>query len=136
MKVDFKNHPIEKMKNVLRKYRNKRGGEIEEVIIVWQDNQEVKHSFDFTSIVRSIATDADKNSNGHYLNEDVQKLLFHQIRWEIMYKKNVILLISIGLLTLSISCYFKWQYKVITSDVMAFISIAIGLYIAAILFQF
>lgn len=100
------------------------------------DNQGVKHSFDFTSIVRSIATDADKNSNGHYLNEDVQKLLFHQIRWEIMYKKHVILLISIGLLTLSISCYFKWQYKVITSDVMAFISIAIGLYIAAILFQF
>ena len=44
------------------------------------DNQGVKHSFDFTSIVRSIATDADKNSNGHYLNEDVQKLLFHQIR--------------------------------------------------------
>ena len=38
MKVDFKNHPIEKMKNVLRKYRNKRGGEIEEVIIVWQYN--------------------------------------------------------------------------------------------------
>ena len=80
MKVDCKNHPIEKMKNVLQKYRNKCGGEIEEVIIVQQDNQEVKHSFDFTSIVRSIATDADKNSNGHYLNEDVQKLLFHQIR--------------------------------------------------------
>ena len=53
-----------------------------------------------------------------------------------MYKKHVILLISIGILTLSISCYFKWQYKVITSDVMAFISIAIGLYIAAISFQF
>ena len=53
-----------------------------------------------------------------------------------MYKKHVILLISIGLLTLSISWYFKWQYKVIASDVMAFISIAIGLYIAAISFQF
>ena len=53
-----------------------------------------------------------------------------------MYKKHVILLISIGLLTLSISWYFKWQYKVITSDVMSFISIAIGLYIAAISFQF
>ena len=89
------------------------------------DNQGVKHSFDFTSIVRSIATDADKNSNGHYLNEDVQKLLFHQIRWEIMYKKHIILLISIGLLTLYISCYFKWQYKVITSDVMAYWFLAI-----------
>lgn len=53
-----------------------------------------------------------------------------------MYKKHVILLISIGLLTLSISWYFKWQYKVIASDVMSFISIAIGLYIAAISFQF
>ena len=68
------------MKNVLRKYRNKRGGEIEEVIIVGQDNQGVKHSFDFNSIVRSIAIDVDKNSNGHYLNEDVQKSLLHQIR--------------------------------------------------------
>ena len=53
-----------------------------------------------------------------------------------MYKKHAILLISIGILTLSISSYFKWQYKVITSDVMAFILIAIGLYIAAISFQF
>ena len=80
MKVDFKNHPIEKMKNVLRKYRNKRGGEIEEVIIVGQDNQGVKHSFDFNSIVRSISIDANKNSNGHYSNEDIQKLLLRQIR--------------------------------------------------------
>ena len=80
MKVDFKNHPIEKMKNVLRKYQNKRGGEIEEVIIVGQDNQGVKHSFDFNSIVRSISIDANKNSNGHYLNEDVQKLLLREIR--------------------------------------------------------
>ena len=53
-----------------------------------------------------------------------------------MYKKHVILLIIVGILVFFVSWHFELQYKVIASDVMAFISIAIGLYIAAISFQF
>ena len=80
MKVDFENQPIEKMKNIFRKFKNKRGGEIGEVVIVGEDAQGIKHSFDFSSIIKSITIDAKKNSNGHYVNEDVQRLLLHQIR--------------------------------------------------------
>lgn len=81
IKVDYGNTPISKMKSFIQKLKIKRNvGEFENIIIVGEDDYGIEHSFNFSSIIKSILININKNENGHYSEKEVIKLLLLEIR--------------------------------------------------------
>ena len=81
MKLDYNSTPIKKMKDFINKLKSKRDiGEFEDIIIVGEDDNGIEHSFDFSSIIKSISIEPSKNENGQYFAKDVKKHLLSEIR--------------------------------------------------------
>lgn len=81
MKLDYNSTPIKKMKGFIHKLKSKRDiGEFEDIIIVGEDDNGIEHSFDFSSIIKSVIIEPSKNENGQYFAQDVKNHLLSEIR--------------------------------------------------------
>ncbi len=81
MRLDYNSEPIQKMKGFINRLKAKRDiGEFEDIIIVGEDDNGIEHSFDFSTIIKSININLYRDENGQYFAQDVKNHLLSEIR--------------------------------------------------------
>lgn len=81
IKADYGNTPVGIIKNILQDFQTRKNkDEFESIIIVGEDDCGIEHSFDFSSIIKSIEIKTVKNQNGHFDSDEIRNLLLNEIR--------------------------------------------------------